>query len=194
MVAVLVTGCVGGSSASTAASTVERRSDAELAQAWWTWAASEPDETNPVVDDSGIDCDRNQPSDVWFLAGTFGGRAARTCSVPVGRELFFPVLNSICGVRGDCATWFDDAERSATVDGVAVEVREIDIGPVEIRTKEGNSITHSGGVVSAIVAGWWVRIPPLSLGRHSVEIHGRSREGFEVFVTYELDIVDTSFP
>ena len=37
-----------------------------------------------------------QSGSVWFLAGIFGGGSAtRTCAVPAGKALYFPVLNSV---------------------------------------------------------------------------------------------------
>ena len=62
-----------------------RFSSEELQRRWWTWAASEPERVgNPVADQDGSSCGRNQPRDVWFLAGFFGGQVERTCSVPGG--------------------------------------------------------------------------------------------------------------
>jgi hypothetical protein len=55
-----------------------------IQQRWWSWAVAEETATNPVVDRSGADCARNQPDDLWFLAGTFGVAVRRTCSVPAG--------------------------------------------------------------------------------------------------------------
>lgn len=62
----------------------------DLQSRWWTWALSEPVGTNPVADEDGSDCERNQPSDVWFLAGTFGTQAKRTCSRPRRSPSRFP--------------------------------------------------------------------------------------------------------
>src|SRR5262245_25784902 len=59
---------------------------------WWSWAATEPEDTNPVADATGKFCDRNQPDDIWFLAGTFGGKAQRRCSVPADRLIVVPLL------------------------------------------------------------------------------------------------------
>ncbi len=57
---------------------------------WWQWCSAEPDDTNPVADMTGEICDKNQTdSDVWFLAGTFGGEAERTCIIPAGKAIFF---------------------------------------------------------------------------------------------------------
>jgi len=54
---------------------------------------SEPEETNPVSDAGGGACAVNQADDVWFLAGTFGTKAERSCPVPAGVPVAFPVVN-----------------------------------------------------------------------------------------------------
>lgn len=164
------------------------RSNEELAAAWWSWAASEPDATNPVVDDTGEDCARNQPGDVWFLAGNFGGDTRRTCSLPLGQEVFFPVLNAICGEGDGCETRFDDAELSVLFDGEQIEPVEIDTDVVEIEATEGNSVTFEAGRFRGVVAGWWVRLPAPASGVHRLEISGLSADGFEVSVTYDITI------
>ena len=64
-----------------------------LAARWWLWAGSTPTETNPVTDTTGRQCSGMQPTDVWFLAGTFGdGPVTRKCKIPSGRQVFLPVL------------------------------------------------------------------------------------------------------
>jgi hypothetical protein len=53
----------------------------------------EPKETNPAVDETGKNCDREQFNpNLWFLEGTFGGKAERKCTIPTTRAIFFPLL------------------------------------------------------------------------------------------------------
>ena len=63
--------------------------------AWWTWALGIPKDQNPLFDTTGEFCHVGQEGPVWFLAGTFGGDATRTCTVPAGKALFFPILNNV---------------------------------------------------------------------------------------------------
>ncbi len=182
----LVCALLGACSAS-GASTVETRSGEALAAAWWTWAASEPTATNPVVDDTGADCARNQPDDVWFLAGTFGGVAQRACSVPEGRDLFLPILNVFCSPGDGCESWLDDAEMVVMFDGQPIVPVEIDTPPVEIDGAEGNPVTGGAGTLTAVVAGWWVRIPAPEPGPHVLEFAGASG-GFSLDVRYDLEV------
>lgn len=65
----------------------------EWAALWWQWAISVPKDVNPML---GGPCDVDQPDDVFFLAGTMGGASTRSCTIPVGTPIFFPILNSVC--------------------------------------------------------------------------------------------------
>jgi hypothetical protein len=70
----------------------------EWSARWWQWLLSIPAATNPNSDTTGANCAQEQAGPVWFLAGTFGGSAVtRSCTVPAGKALFFPILNSIFG-------------------------------------------------------------------------------------------------
>lgn len=62
---------------------------------WWTWAWTQPPAVNPVLDTTGEFCAQGQSGAVWFLAGTFvmPSLVTRTCTIPVGKALFFPVYN-----------------------------------------------------------------------------------------------------
>ncbi|MCA1706817.1 MAG: hypothetical protein LC808_27575 [Actinobacteria bacterium] len=69
---------------------------AQWSEKWWQWALSIPEEQNPMLDPTGANCGIGQSGRVWFLAGTFGGGpATRVCTVPVGKALFFPIVNAV---------------------------------------------------------------------------------------------------
>lgn len=88
--------------------------DLPLPARWWDWEESSPVDANPIDDPTGAACAQNQPSDVWFLAGTHGGNAHRTCTVPSGPKIFFPVLNAICLPRPGASAEAAIASCSAT--------------------------------------------------------------------------------
>ena len=76
---------------------------ADFSARWWQWAFSLPAENHPI---SGGDCAQGQVDDAWFLAGTFSSPAVRDCTVPAGKRLFFPIINSVVfkaagGFRGE---------------------------------------------------------------------------------------------
>jgi hypothetical protein len=74
-----------------------------LSARWWQWAYSIPsvtdpsgDNENPILDTTGAYCMVGQQGSTWFLAGDIGtGSVTRSCSVPEGVALFFPVINFI---------------------------------------------------------------------------------------------------
>lgn len=69
----------------------------EWSARWWQWVLAIPEATNPNLDTTGADCAEGQTGKVWFLAGTFGASVTRACTVPTGRGLFFPILNTVFG-------------------------------------------------------------------------------------------------
>lgn len=71
----------------------------EWAIKWWQWAIGTPASTNPLTDATGEFCASGQKGPVWFLATTLAGQttptpATRTCTIPSGKSLFFPVINA----------------------------------------------------------------------------------------------------
>lgn len=68
------------------------------AAGWWQYALGVPADTNPVLDETGENCDVRQVDDVWFLVGSFGSDPiVRNCTVPKDKSLFFPLVNSLSG-------------------------------------------------------------------------------------------------
>lgn len=72
----------------------------ELSGVWWQWIFSFPSSTSPNFSNGLVDCSFGQythtrSNQIWFLAGSFGGPADRTCTTPIphGISLFFPLLN-----------------------------------------------------------------------------------------------------
>lgn len=65
-----------------------------------TWLLTQPKATNPATDLTGARCGSNQPlSGFWYLAGFWGvapvSPVRRTCTIPAGRTLFFPLVNAV---------------------------------------------------------------------------------------------------
>ena len=185
---------------------------------WWQFAISVPTTVNPLVDSTGADCMVGQRGPVWFLAGTFfGGTATRTCSIPEGQALFFPVINSVqinspgvCGqvgsvgvkaLRAAAAPFIDTATNlSVQVDGNAVKtlvrVRSQVFAatfPVDniFNAPCGGPGTVPAGVYSPSVDdGVYALVMPLSVGSHTLHIHAEvPSQSFLLDVTYDLTIV-----
>ena len=66
------------------------------ADRWWQWAYAMPQSESPIVDEVGTFCHVGQSGPVWFLAGGYGSsKIHRSCTIPAGRHLFFPVINFV---------------------------------------------------------------------------------------------------
>jgi len=96
--AVYFAGTEPGKSPNSAAANANANQFGELSALWWEWIYSFPAATNPNLAQGAVDCGFGQSShsrsaQIWFLAGTFGGVTNRTCTVPRGISLFFPLLN-----------------------------------------------------------------------------------------------------
>ena len=96
----------------------------EWSAAWWQWALSLPVTGHPLFDPTGANAATGQSGPVWFLGGTSSiisdgthsvGQAERTITVPFGKALFFPILNSETDNSGIPPTTLTEAEMRAQV-------------------------------------------------------------------------------
>ncbi len=121
-------------------SVVYGRTYSEWSAEWWQWAFSIPVATHPLFDNGN--CSVGQSGPVWFLGGSFvSNTAVRSCTVPAGKMLFFPILNgedsnveesfnngcsdsilgsTIVGLRKCATAGQDGLSLSATIDGFSV--------------------------------------------------------------------------
>src|SRR5262249_30989177 len=102
---------------------------ANLTADWWQWVFSRPaidiggTNTNPVLDSTGAFAAVGQENGIgpgdksFFLAGTFGGAATRTVTVPADKALFFPINNFEADNAADPPTSFSVPELRALVKG-----------------------------------------------------------------------------
>jgi hypothetical protein len=180
--------------------------DAEWNNRWWQWAVSTPKPQNPLVDTTGEHCAEGQSGKVWYLAGTFGpsGPVTRTCTVPTGRALFFPVINSFCAAdpgtiqtplsQRKCASEFlAGARGTAEIDGTAVQNLSnyfVDplTSPIFSLTLPPNNIFDApDGTYSPAAAGnIYLLLAPLSAGKHLIHFEGSADNGTTINVTYHL--------
>jgi len=184
------------------------------AAAWWQWALSVPaalhplsfDEPGPAAEHCGV----GQHGEVWFLGGTFTGKAARReCAVPSGKAIFFPVVNGQCSiVQGDgtteeelrsCAKVLIDPVvlAEATINGEALrpirlssDLFEFTFPPGDINEIFGRAPNPS----PAVADGYWVLLNPLDAGDYRIEIRGTvdlpGAYDFEVDVVYDITVVE----
>ena len=173
-----------------------------LSGEWWTWAISKP---SPLDGDyiQGRKCKGEFVEGVFFLAGTTGGDATRTCTVPADTALFFPVLNSFItdgeeaypeGPTNFVDTALANGEFSATLDGEDLEIIRIATGPFTLTVPKPNIFKAPPGPYTAVSDGLWVYLPQgLEPGEYTLQFGGTSvtaeGEPFSVDVTYNLKVV-----
>jgi hypothetical protein len=68
---------------------------AEWGNRWWQWFDSIPASVHPFPDTTGVNCAQNQSGPVWYLAGSpdLDDDVVRSCTVPAGKYIFFPLAN-----------------------------------------------------------------------------------------------------
>jgi hypothetical protein len=172
----------------------------ELAAAWWQWALSKPVDTNPLLGEyrGGPRCNGRPVSDTpgtqkwWFLAGTGGGTepgVERTCTMPAGRRLFFPVANVVFiitepneteeiarqYVNGFMDDVLTDPDLSMSVTVAGKEVLQRADSPLFTAEIPEDNIFDAppdfdlpAGSYEGVADGLWATVPPLSKGKYTI--------------------------
>src|SRR5262249_48760094 len=170
------------------------QSSKQLSAQWWQWVLSIPVSDNPLLDATGADCMVGQRGADWFLAGTVGAAATRSCEIPEGRSLFFPVANTssfdtpnACGqgpeplpssfYRAINAAFIDGITNvSVVLDGQAVttlhrersEVFDISLPADNVFLGACGGDLPAGSYSPAVDEGIYVRLNPLAPGPHTL--------------------------
>jgi hypothetical protein len=168
----------------------------DWAAAWWQWVLGIPADINPLTDTTGEFCDESQSGPVWFLAGTFGTSAERSCTVPAGKAIFVPVFNWIFGagvfdcdptvpgvecdieaLRAAAAANTEAAEiLEVTIDGVPVqnlrEYRAASPEPFPLIYPENSVVgVPAGTYFPQVTDGYWLMLAPLPVGEHEIRVY-----------------------
>ncbi|WP_232667509.1 hypothetical protein [Pseudonocardia sp. TRM90224] len=185
-VTVLLASCSGAPPAPSPAAPTDTPADtaaaitpARLQSLWWSWASSAPPGRSPVEDTTGAVCADNQPTEVWLVAGTFGGRAERRCQVPAGVSIAGPAVNAVTPDAEACTSFLAGARGDVVLDGA----------PEAVESIEPTEITYDAvdGRYRGFGCGLWFRLPPLSPGEHTLVISGSSGE-FATEARYVLTV------
>jgi hypothetical protein len=177
----------------------------EWSARWWQWVLSIPKATNPNLDKSGASCKQGQKDPglpVFFLAGTFGSTFIRSCTVPAGKALFFPILNAIFGaavfdcsptkpgvpcnladLRVKTAASLDPAlvTMTATIDDTAVpnlNQQRVQSPVLTVTLPADNIVGVTGtnsqfnGYAPNVADGYWLMVSPLPTGNHKIHFTG----------------------
>ena len=171
---------------------------AQLTAEWWLWGFESGEDV--IGDPTGEFCDVGQPKgNTWFLAGNRGGETERTCTIPEGKYLFFPILNIVVGAPFPDETVGDLRDQAAEfmepdlIESLKVKVDGKPVTSVLSKNQGAADLSRFRafstvfGVDSFglppeenvfVADGYWVMLPPLSSGEHVVEFRG-VRSAFE---------------
>lgn len=167
----------------------------EWSKRWWQWALSFDDEDSPVADTDGRLCASGQSGPVWFLAGTYGTqRAVRSCRVPAGKTLFFPLINFIAFPPDDereaCGSLMLRAERLTDAPTALV----LELNGRRFTNLETHRLPTRGCFLvapdddaPAAGNGYYVALGPLKRGRYTLNF-GAILPSLSQAVTYTLDV------
>lgn len=182
-----------------------------LSAQWWQWALSIPATINPLLDTTGANCMVGQRGPVWFLAGSWTATAtSRSCTVPEGTPLFFPVINavwintpacdglvlSVAQLRDLTAGYIDGATGLSVIldDRPVTSLRRVRSDVFAAAFPQANlfgaDCVGPGRIESPSVDdGYYVKLRGLSAGPHSLRIRGTDTYGFSVDVSYTLNVI-----
>ncbi len=200
----------------------------EWSARWWQWVYSLPTSTNgvdthPFLVEGAVDCSYGQSGKVWYLVGKFGfldpntgqliAKANRSCSVPTGTALFFPILNAEADDIGPdgqplgfsveaLRAWAKDNMDATTymyaeIDGrvIANPARYRVQSPIFTLTLPENNLyqffgydqVHAGTYSPAVADGVFLMLAPLSVGKHTIVVRGEN-PGFKLDVRYDIRV------
>ncbi len=158
----------------------------QLQREWWQWAMAIPASDNPILDKTGNRCWIAQRGDVWFLAGSTGGKVTRSCTVPANVKLLVPVVNTFCFPDASYSDDFCVKDTDDFIDGFVnggtytLEVDGRPVTPSDVRDEtDFNFTVGSNGVFgvkpglyrATIARGLWGLVGPLlPPGPHVIKV------------------------
>jgi len=195
----------------------------DLTAQWWQWVTAQPavdvggTNTNPSIDSTGAYASVGQENGIgpgnnfFFLAGAFGGVVTRTVTVPQGKALFFPVINTEKDNANDPPTHYKVPElraqatagmdlvtsTDAKLNGVRLEIFRRQTPVFDYTVPDQDGIYEYFGLIGpqfrgrikpAVGDGYWVYIAPLPPGGYTLEFAAADSSGFSLHVKYLLTI------
>lgn len=160
-----------------------------LAARWVRWVAGIGPMHNPIDDRTGEDAAIDQPGDVWFLAGTFGGAATRWVTVTAGVPVFLPAFNIWEFPASGAAERVPGAFGRVELDATPVRTVQVSTPvPFLVQGARFNPVTQTRKPVPAVVTGVWALVDPPAPGEHLLRATGGDGAGFEVDLTVHLSV------
>jgi hypothetical protein len=185
----------------------------EWSTEWWKWLHSIPEDRNPAADTTGAFCAENQNASgpVWFLAGTWGSKEVRSCTIPFGKSLLVSPIDMLCtpvdtpGIKTEadmrkCAKGDQDKVNlvKVTVDGVDIpDMTDYRFqSPLfNLTLPENNALGVPAQETQGVSDGYFVMLKPLSRGEHEIrsvgsltEVTVQGTQNFASDVTYRLNV------
>ena len=183
-----------------------------LAAKWWQWALTQPGSKSPLTDTTGQFCGQGQRGNVWFLAGNFGGQPSspinRSCTIPGGKDLFFPLVNQFSGYQVgvdplaaasvtaqraivDASQVQNSTGLSVTVDRRPAKFEfEKSVPFVVVLPRSDNlfGLTDHLLLVPTVDAGYYAYVKALRPGPHTIAFTGTQPGQDPIAVTYQLSV------
>lgn len=161
----------------------------EFANIWWQWTYTMPQEVSPVRDITGANCHQGQRGDVWFLAGGYGSSTIkRKCEIPLGKHIFFPVINMLYYPSRNSSLTCSAAKKSAALNNDKLLTITIELDGMHASNPAHSRLTPEGcfdllGLVSrdlnppkiypSASDGYWIMLKPLTKGTHILKFQAK---------------------
>jgi hypothetical protein len=184
---------------------------------WWQWALSVPAASNPIFDNTGASCGVQQSGPVWYLAGTAGGAVTRSCTIPAGKTILFPIVNTendypcpdpnFKPAPGQSLQDFLTQGARAVIDGTNELVVQVDgVSLHNLFSYRATSALFTftgdpslmgydpcitGTPQPAVSDGYWIMLTPRTPGTHTIRFIGNELFNggyFVTEVTYHLTV------
>ncbi len=182
------------------------------------WIYGQPLAHNPLIDQTGADCVREQTGQVWFIPRIAGPRVfsgSRTCTVPTGKAIFLEIGAYVN--EWPCPdTSFHPAPGQSMYDFLLVDARNFMDGVTQLDVSlDGQALDdvlsyrfHSAALFSltgdptfaaldncvtgtpqpAIVDGFFMMFKPLTPGEHTLRVFGTDVRGANKTYLYHLNV------
>lgn len=185
-----------------------------LGAEWGQYFLALPSSVNPLYEGATDDrCRFGQHGPYWILGGYGPPPQTRTCTLPTGRKIFFPVVNLL-----DISTGENPTELLAKITPCidAASGLQVKLDGVDVPVGAANRITSAAFKVvlpagnlfgappqalrTVVTDGYYVLLSALSEGAHTLKVKGTvpgvctdEPSGFTVDLTYNLKVTKGSF-
>jgi hypothetical protein len=171
---------------------------------WWQWNIEIPEDKHPRFNYSPDKCTVNQSGPVWFLSDLgASGKEVRSCTIPSGKAILFPILSGQCdyGLKEvnknddmlvECARIGNEfSTLTASVDGTELKnLKEYRTTSkfFNITIPGDNIFGADPGTYRSIVDGYFVFLEPLPPGEHEIKFYDRVLNPIEPGYNHEKEV------